>query len=299
MTGGARWHGELELVTRDHRTPRLEVTVVPMQSKTDVQALLFLAEDVTELRQLGHLLIDLERQSTRGQMAGEVAHEINNFLTILGGNLDIIPMLLASGRQEKVQAKFAAMRGVLDKIARFSEGLMGSRDDLEPGPCDLNRQIETLVAFLKPQNRFDGVDILYQPNPELPKAAVKVSLIQQVLVNLLNNAADAIHQGGRRDGKIEVSVRSLPGKDELSLVVRDNGPGLSRAASARIFRERFSDKKSGHGLGLLNCHAIARSLGGTLTAESAEGIGTTFTLNLPCLPDAETAPEPAPVLTSG
>jgi signal transduction histidine kinase len=182
------------------------------------------------------------------------------------------------------------MKQVLDKIARFSDGLMGHREDTsEAVPCDLNKLIVRLVDFLKPQNRFDGVAMVFQPDPALPDSCVRPGEIGQVLVNLLNNAADAIHLGGRREGRIEIAARRAPERDVVCITVRDNGPGLSNTAKSRIFRERYSEKKSGHGLGLLNCHAIARAHGGTLTVESAEGMGTTFTLTLP-VASGESAP---------
>jgi signal transduction histidine kinase len=283
VLAGSCWRGEVDAQAGDGRTLRLAITAAPTQGPGgEVASVNYWVEDVTEVRQLQNLLIDMERLSTRGKMAGEIAHEINNFLTILGGNLDIIPMLLAAGNHEKVQSKFAAMKQVLDKIARLSDGLMGHRDnDSELSSCDVNRLIENLVAFLKPQNRYDEIEVSCRPDPALPKISVRVGQIQQVLVNLLNNAADAVHSSRDREGRIDIETRHLPDRGEISISVRDNGPGLSRAASARIFRERYSDKKSGHGLGLLNCHRIAQAHRGTLTVESSEGQGTAFTFTLP------------------
>jgi len=280
---GARWHGEMNAVTGQGRSLRLDLTAEPVVvSAGCVQSVLYMAVDVTEMHELQNLVIDMERMSTRGRMAGEIAHEINNYLTILGGNLDIIPMLLATGNHEKVTSKFLAMKQVLDKIARFSDGLMGHRDDdPEPVPCDVNRLIENLIAFLRPQNRYDGIDLSWHGEANLPKVTVNVGQIQQVMVNLLNNAADAVRQVHRQGGQIEVSSRLIPGRGEVAISVRDNGPGVSEEASARIFRERYSDKKSGHGLGLINCHRIAQAHRGTLTVESAAGEGATFTLTLP------------------
>jgi len=175
---------------------------------------------------------------------------------------------------------------VLEKIARFSDGLMGCRDqDSEPTPCDINRLIESLLAFLKPQNRYDGIDFSLQADPELPKIPVKVGQLQQVLVNLLNNAADAVHEARDREGKIDIGTQWLADRQQIAISVRDNGKGLSAAALSRVFKERYSDKQMGHGLGLINCHKIAQLHGGTLSVESVEGGGATFTLLLPKAPD--------------
>lgn len=294
VQNGRVWHGGCTVKAKEGRELSLDITVMPVRDeRRGLLASLYLAEDVTELKQLQSLVIDMERTSTRGRMAGEIAHEINNFLTILGGNLDIIPMLLAAGNQDKVIAKFAAMRQVLEKIARFSDALMSHRDhDAEPSPCDLNKLIERMVAFLKPQNRYDGIEFSLQCDPDLPRPSVKVGQVQQVLVNLLNNAADAVREASGQQRRIEIRTRRIPERGQVAVSVKDNGRGLTSVAAARMFKERYSDKKAGHGLGLLNCFKIAQAHRGSLTVESLEGCGATFTLTLPLAADTSGVPSP-------
>jgi signal transduction histidine kinase len=283
LHNGRPWQGEVSGRARDGAERWLQMTVAPCHDdEGKLSEFLVFIQDCTEFRQLQSLVIDMERLSTRGAMAREIAHEINNYLTILGGNLDVLPMLLAAGQTQKVEKKFAAMRQALDKIARFADGLMGHRDaESEPSPCDLHRLIEGLIGFLKPQNRYDNIDINLHSGPGVPELYVNVGQIQQVMVNLLNNAADAVQESRSTPGRIDIETHWLQDQDAVAVSVSDNGGGIGPALCARLFRERYSSKKGGHGLGLLNCHKIVEAHGGQIRVESVEGKGTTFTLTLP------------------
>jgi PAS domain S-box-containing protein len=291
---GKVWHGEFLGRTHTGSSPLLAATVSPVRDDHgSILAYMYLAQDITETRQLQNLIIQMERMSTRGEMAGEIAHEINNYLTILGGNLDVIPMLLAQGNHEKLQRKFQSMKEVLDKIARFSDGLMGPNDtDTERTQCDLNRLVEGLVAFLKPQNRYDGIHIQLELDDTLPPATVGVGQIQQVLVNLLNNAADAIHEHGREDGHIRIVTAWEPREGGIKVRVSDNGTGIAAGIVSRLFRERYTSKARGHGLGLINCRRIIDGHRGRLEVESREGHGAHFTLTIPVDDVTEILPPP-------
>jgi two-component system, sporulation sensor kinase E len=291
---GKVWRGEFLGRTKSGTTPMLAATVSPVRDDHgSIRAYMYLAQDVTETRQLQNLIVQMERMSTRGEMAGEIAHEINNYLTILSGNLDVIPMLLAAGNQEKVERKFAAMKDVVEKIARFSDGLMGYRDaQSEPINCDVNRLIESLVAFLKPQNRYDGIHFQLNLDERMPMIRLDVGQIQQVLVNLLNNAADSVHENGRDDGRVNIATFRRPEGEGFSITVTDNGTGISSDVVGRLFHERFTNKQRGHGLGLLSCRRIVESHRGRLEVESQKGNGATFTVTLPADECTEVLPPP-------
>jgi len=291
---GKVWHGEFLGRTNTGSSPLLAATVSPVRDDHgSILAYMYLAQNITETRQLQNLIIQMERMSTRGEMAGEIAHEINNYLTILGGNLDVILMLLAQGDHEKLQQKFESMKEVLAKIARFSDGLMGSNDtETERTQCDLNLLVEGLVAFLKPQNRYDGIHIQLDLDDTLPPATVGVGQLQQVLVNLLNNAADSIHEHGREDGHIRIVTAWEPREGGIKVRVSDNGTGIPAGIVSRLFRERYTSKARGHGLGLINCRRIIDSHRGRLEVESREGHGAHFALTIPVDDVTEILPPP-------
>jgi PAS domain S-box-containing protein len=299
---GKVWTGEFLGRTKDGNDRLLEVTVSPVRDDHgSILAYMYLAQDVTETRQLQNLIIQMERLSTRGEMAGEIAHEINNYLTILGGNIDLIPMLLAAGNHEKLEKKLASMKDVLEKIARFSDGLMGHNEtETRRSECDLNRLVDSLAAFLKPQNRYDGIHLQLNLDENLPSLWVDVGQVQQVLVNLLNNAADSIRGAQKTDGKIDVSTEWLDNDGEVNIRITDNGAGIPANVVAKLFRERYTSKKRGHGYGLLTCRKIIEGHGGRLEAESKEGHGATFTVTIPLAAAAEDAgPQTASTSTVG
>jgi len=280
---GKVWKGEFLGRTKDGSNLLLAVTVSPVRDDHGtILAYMYLAQDITETRQLQNLIIQMERLSTRGEMAGEIAHEINNYLTILGGNIDLIPMLLAAGNHEKLEKKLTSMKEVLEKIAQFSDGLMGPNDsETHRSECDLNRLIESLAGFLKPQNRYDGIHLQLTLDEKLPTLWVDVGQLQQVLVNLFNNAADSIRGCGRPDGSIGCTTEWLPDEGDVRIRVTDNGAGIPASVIAKLFKERYTSKKRGHGYGLLTCRKIIEGHGGRLEAESREGHGATFTITIP------------------
>jgi len=283
LQAGRVWKGEF-IARRGSGEDRLvAATVSPVKDQREESAAyMYMAQDITETRQLQGLLMEMDRLSTRGEMAAEIAHEINNYLTILGGNLEVIPMLLAAGRSDKVERKFAAMKEVLDRIARFSDGLMGHGDaGTSRSECDLNQLIDGLVSFLKPQNRFDGIHISLVCQSRLPLLWVDVGQMQQVIVNLLNNAADSIKDSARADGRITVTTHFDAAADEVVCSIADNGKGIAPEAAAQLFLARYTTKKKGHGFGLLNCRKILESHGGRIDAESRAEGGATFRLSIP------------------
>jgi two-component system NtrC family sensor kinase len=116
-----------------------------------------------------------------------------------------------------------------------------------------------------------------------------VGQIQQVLLNLLNNASDAIEDRAAGDAvdpaefkrEIEIKAWFDEAREKLMVSIRDNGTGMAAEILSKIFNLHYTTKKGGHGLGLYNCKAIVEQHGGTLTAESKLGEGTIFTVTLP------------------
>jgi PAS domain S-box-containing protein len=254
----------------------------PVRTKENaVIAHLYIIRDISESKSFQEMMIRLDRYSTRGEMAGEIAHEINNYLTVLSGNMELIPLLLESGDTDKVRKRLEVMRQTVEKIARFTDGLMDAGpDETRLVPADLNQLVENTVAFLKPQNKFDNIEITTNLSRELPLVEMDVSQIQQVLVNLLYNAADAL-QGTSGEKKIWVTTSVTPGPDgKLARVeVRDNGPGVVTDKEELLFVKRFTTKRKGHGIGLITCRRIIEAHHGSI-AYRKDG-GAVFTFEIP------------------
>jgi signal transduction histidine kinase len=178
------------------------------------------------------------------------------------------------------------------KMKRFVDSLMDfARPDTEYISYDIRHLIDDLLFSLRIQARFKLINFTIELPELLPNIEIDVGQIQQVLMNLLNNSADALEEravameaeGKEFERRISIGARFDDKREVLILEVGDNGAGMSEQTLSKIFNLHFSTKKGGHGLGLHNCKKIVEQHGGELTPTSKEGEGTTFTLVLPRL----------------
>ncbi len=217
---------------------------------------LFIFLDISESRNFQEMMVSVDRYYTRGEMAGDIAHEINNYLAVLSGNIELMPLFLKRGDQEKINKKLELMKTTVDRIARFADGLMDvNQGEAKFVPVDLNQLIQNMLAFLKPQNRFDGIEFVTELSAELPLVELDQNQIQQTLVNLIQNAADALHESPD-PRKIRVCTQRLSRGNCARVAVIDNGPGVSAEFESSLFQKRFTTKRKGHGYGLVTCHRI-------------------------------------------
>lgn len=233
----------------------------------DITAHLYIIRDISESESFQEMMIRLDRFCTRGEMAGDIAHEINNYLTVLSGNLELMPLLLKKGDDDKVARKLELMRGTVDKISRFTDGLMDvNHGDVHYQQADVNQLVENVIAFLKPQNRFDGVELTNVLCDELPLVELDVGQIQQVIVNLTYNAADAL-AGADGEKRIQLATTRVDvgGEEGVKVEVADNGPGVHESKQGVLFQKRFTTKKKGHGIGLVTCKRIIDAHGGVIS----------------------------------
>jgi PAS domain S-box-containing protein len=244
-------------------------------------AYLYIIRDISESKSFQDMMIRLDRYYTRGEMAGDIAHEINNYLAVLSGNIELMPVLLQKGDAEKVTQKLKVMKDNVDRIVRFTDGLMDTDpDQAQFVSADINQLVENTVAFLKPQNRFDRVDIRTALAPDIGPLEIDVAQLQQVLVNLVQNSAEALgSQPGQKRVDITTSIVHSGGRAFAQVEVRDNGPGVPADKVEHLFNRRFTTKRKGHGLGLITCRKIVESHGGTIEYR-AEG-ETVFAFRIP------------------
>jgi signal transduction histidine kinase len=143
----------------------------------------------------------------------------------------------------------------------------------------LNDLVRTTVEFIVPQNKYDRVSFDLDLSPDLPEANLDPSQIQQVLMNLFSNSADAIGEAAvNRDPRILVRTRVRG--DDMVVTVEDNGPGIKADVIDRIFEPSVTTKPTGHGFGLSTCYRIVKNHGGRITAENGTQ-GARFTIVLP------------------
>jgi two-component system cell cycle sensor histidine kinase/response regulator CckA len=264
--------------------------------------------DVTERKQVDERLRQAQRMESVGQLAGGIAHEANNMMSVVLGCADYVLQrsdLPDPVRQDVDQIWRAAKRtaGITQQLLAFSR-----RQVLQPQVLDLNATVRDLEPILgRTLGESRGLRMHLSPN--LGRIRADPGQLEQVLINLTLNARDAMEEGGRLT--IETMnvvldeayaaakpVETLEPGEYAALVVTDTGYGMDRATLGRIFEPFFTTKEVGQGtgLGLSTVYGIVKQSGGFIWAYSEPGLGTTFKLYFPLIATSErvTAPE-APV----
>jgi len=277
------WQGEIIARRKDDEHFIADTIICEVLDEANFSStILHICKNVTNEKNLSRQALELERMATRGEMAAEVAHELNNYLQIVRGNLDLLTRELGSGTPGCFEKRIPRMQNELEKISRFVNNLM---DFAVPRSVkqsfDLVNFIEKELFFLRPQNRFDEVIFKADFDRTLPFIEADQGQLQQIFYNLMNNAADALNSISHRERTISIKVDYLKDQRQAEITIGDNGTGIDRDRLSKIFKERFTTKEKGHGFGLLSVRRAVDNHYGNLQVESEEGKGTTFTIRLP------------------
>jgi len=250
------------------------------------------AERTRELEIAGRELLQSQKMNALGTLAAGIAHDFNNILSIIKGSAQIIEE--NPDNPQKVRTRVDRIKTVVEQGAGIVNAMLGfSRGAGEPpGLCDLNAVTADTVKLLG--DRFlREVEVKYEPTPALPEVHASKNFIQQILLNIIFNAAEAMT--GRR--QVILSTQKLerlpadlvlapaPARAHVSVSVRDTGCGIAPENLPRIFEPFFTTKalssRRGTGLGLSMVYELAKKTGAGLAVESTVGRGSTFTLILP------------------
>lgn len=269
----------------------LSLKISPISQLGDgSEGVIMTVEDITDKVLMEKYVIMSEKLVAKGEMAASIAHELNNFLAIASNNAELLALNVERGKLDKVQFNSKSIVENIFKIKRFVDNLMDfSKPHTEYISYDIKHLIEDLLFSLRIQPRFKQTHFTIDLGHNIPNLEMDVGQIQQVLMNLLNNAADAIeekaiaHHESGDDFTREINITSKYDKqtEKVTIDIKDNGTGMSEETLDKIFNMHFTTKKSGHGLGLANCKNIIEQHNGTLTATSTLGEGSVFTIILP------------------
>lgn len=242
-----------------------------------------LRESESRLQELHTELLHVSRLSAMGQMSAMLAHELNQPLTAISNYMEAVNSLLDRGGTVPAERLRTVVERAGGQAVRAGQIIQRMREFVSRG--DTEKRIEPLPPLLREARelallgtRQRGVPI--QLAKGLPETVVLVDKIQiqQVLLNLLRNAAEAI--SGQADGQI-VIAGTVQDDGSVEISVADNGPGLPEEIRARLFEPFVSTKKTGMGVGLSICHTIIAAHNGQLWAEANSGGGTVFRMTLP------------------
>ena len=294
--GGAAGDGQFGVlaVVRDH-TQRLA-------AEEERARLEFLADRAQLERQVS----EAQRLEGLGQLAGGMAHDFNNLLAVISSYASFVQQEVASeadsARWRKVGQDLDEPENAADRAAALTRQLLAySRtQQAEPRVLDLNEMIDGLADLLG-RTLGGRIELVLDLDPGLGRVLADPGQLEQVLVNLVVNARDAMPDGGQltiRTADAQVDDPDLAGPPSgrpgrfARLDVRDTGSGMPPEVVSRAFEPFFSTKPSGRGagLGLATVHGIVRRAGGRLEVSSAPGRGTTMTVLLPATEAAAACP---------
>jgi two-component system, cell cycle sensor histidine kinase and response regulator CckA len=248
-----------------------------------------LVEDVTERLELEEQLRQAQKMEAVGKLAGGVAHDFNNLMTAVIGYSDLLLLELEPG--DSRTARVDAIRDSAVRAAELTRQLLafGRRQVLQVAEVDLRGVVERMDSLLQ---RLIGENIRLETVFGSGEIIVRAdeSQLEQVVMNLADNARDAMPDGGT------LTIAALIDGERAVLSVIDDGCGMDASTLARIYEPFFTTKSmvDGSGLGLSTVHGIVGQTGGTIEVESAPGEGTMFTIRLPLAHPAEGLPgEPA------
>jgi two-component system NtrC family sensor kinase len=221
--------------------------------------------------------------ATIGRLAAGIAHEINNPMAIINEKAGLIGDLIGSMSQFPNKEKFLrlteSIRQSVDRCSTITHRLLGfaRRMDVEIEVIDLNEVILEVIGFLENEALHHNVDVQLQLADDLPQISSDHGQLQQIFLNILNNAFSAVENGG-----MVIITTWEHDADTVGVSIEDNGVGMSEETRSHIFEPFFSTREGyGTGLGLSITYGIIKKLGGNIEVRSKEEEGTTFTVFLP------------------
>ncbi|HSO20753.1 MAG TPA: ATP-binding protein, partial [Desulfosarcina sp.] len=264
----------------------LNANYMPLKNEAgEIHTVLCIARDVTDAKNLQHRLVTTEKLAALGTLAAGVAHEINNPLGVILGFCDLLVRKQPPESQAYQDLKIIERQGlqckaIVDNLLSFARDRKVSEESTDLSPC-----LDEIIAVARHSIERRRVALKTEIAAHLPPVRGDSRQLQQVFLNLMNNAVDAMPDGG------ELTVTALYDKVSRRAVVKvsDTGCGISEALMDRIYEPFFTTKPEGEGtgLGLFVSYGIVSSFGGAIDCESRVALkggdksGTTFVVTLP------------------
>ncbi|MEO9845989.1 MAG: ATP-binding protein [Roseobacter sp.] len=299
LAGRAAQNSEFLRLKRNDKEVFVQVTLNRI-SEGGEPALIAVLNDATELKSLEAQFVQSQKMQAIGQLAGGVAHDFNNLLTAISGHCDLLLLRHDQGDpdfSDLVQINQNANRAaaLVGQLLAFSR-----KQTLRPETLDMRDTLSDLTHLL---NRLVGekVELSLTHDPILPRIRADKRQLEQVLMNLVVNARDAMPNGGEirivtESTKLSKPLQrdrvSVPAGEYVTVKVSDDGVGIASDKLQKVFEPFFTTKRTGEGtgLGLSTAYGIIKQTGGYIFADSTVGTGTCFTLYFPVLAQHEDIP---------
>lgn len=252
-----------------------------------------LAKTNQELKEAQAKLIQSAKMAAVGQLAGGVAHEINNPLTGVLNNIQLIKLESEANKDLVLSPDLKGLLDIIEESAlrckRITQGLLDfSRVGKKPYQAtSINEVVEKALQLAEYEIKLEGAKVIKELNPEIPLLIADPNQLQQIILNILNNAKWAVHNTqGVAEKTAQIRVKTFASGDNKYIIVEisDNGCGIEKEDLSHMFEPFFTTKKPGEGtgLGLSICYGIIKEHGGTIEVESeGKDKGATFRISLP------------------
>jgi PAS domain S-box-containing protein len=293
ITGGRTWQGRFVNKRKDGTFYTEEATISPVRDAAgNILSFVAVKRDITDQLELQERLLQAQKMEAIGRLAGGIAHDFNNLLMGILNYLELCRDGLSSDHPvrpylDEIQQDAERSAALVRQLLTFAR-----KQPAAPQPFDLNAGIEIILPLLR-RLLGAGVPLLWRPEAALGPVMMDPAQFDQIVVNLVLNARDALDESGT----ICIATRAvspdtvfrppeLSGGPAVALVVADTGCGMDAETKRHLFEPYFTTRARGRGtgLGLATVHGIVEQHGGAITVESAVGQGTTITIYLPEIP---------------
>lgn len=289
ITSGRVWVGEIENRRRDGSPFFTYLLISPIIDAGDTIVGYFgVHRDVTDQKNLEKQLIHAQKMESIGMLAAGLAHEVGNPLTSISS---LVQVIQRTTDDKFTQEKLELIKSQITRISKIIRDLVdfSRRSAFEVQLTDVNKNLHDAVEIVRVGKKAKQISFQENLNRGMPMLRLVPDQIEQVFINILINAVDAINERTAATGVPRaqpanmITVTSDLDDESIVVTIQDTGRGISEEHLPQIFEPFFTTKKVGEGtgLGLWVSYGLIKSFQGTIKAESVEGKGTTFTITLP------------------
>jgi len=256
-----------------------------------MEVLIVASIDITESMEKEAQLVQASKMTTIGTMASGIAHELNQPLNVIKIGSDFIQKVIKQDEKidieelkivsEEISGHVDRASGIINHLREFSRISPSVKS-----PVDINSPIRDVFKVLGQQLRLHQIELKLELTENLPAIMAEHNRLEQIFINLVTNALDAIDEKVEKMGtdvEKSITIKSLLKENQVVVMISDTGMGISDSVRDRIFEPFFTTKKvgKGTGLGMSISYGIVRDYDGTFDVKSKEGVGTTFELRFP------------------
>lgn len=282
IKSGKVWIGDVENKMKNGEPFYTQLLVSPiLDSEKKVTGYFGIHRDISEKKTMEKQLIHTQKMESIGTLAAGIAHEVGNPLASISALVQVAERFTTD---ELVKEKLELVKNQVSRISKIIRDLvdLSRPSNFELQPTDVNKNLTEAVEIIKVGMKAKDIDYQLNLNKNIPLLPLVADQIQQVFVNILLNATDAIWESSKREKKIVV-VSDMSESNEVTISFSDNGIGIAEENLPKIFEPFFTTKKDGKGtgLGLWVSYGIIKSFQGEIKVSSTYGKGTTFTIFLP------------------